>query len=86
VQNAALLKPIPQEVTQMKSFISEIPSRISVITLRARSTPPEPNSSVVVRNLFREQTVCSINSCVQGLAADFDLIYSRTYDYIYFEN
>jgi len=78
--------PIPQVVTQMKSFISEIPSRISVITLRERSTPPEPNSSVVVRNLFREQTVCSINSCVLGLAADFDLTYSSTYDYIYFEN
>jgi len=41
---------------------------------------------MVVRNLFREQTVCSINSCVQVLAGDFDLIYSRTYDYIYFED
>jgi hypothetical protein len=86
VQNAALPKLTPQVVTQMKSFISEIPTRISVITLRARSTPPEPNSSVVVHNLFREQTVCSINICAQGLASDFDLIYSRNYDYIYFEN
>ena len=62
MQKAALPKPIPQVVTQMKSFISEIPSRTAVITLRARSTPPEPNSSVAVRNLFREQTVCRINS------------------------